>query len=73
MKHRVKIQRRPKCKSTHKLCYPSRAEVERSGQVLVMLGRWLGKKPYTYHCQDCGKWHLTKMKQPEGKNGESNG
>jgi hypothetical protein len=66
MKHRVIIQRYPKCRSARKIAYPTRAEAERCGTVLVMLGRWLGKKPYTYHCLECGKWHLTKMKQPEG-------
>lgn len=65
MKRRTHIQRRKKCKTTGKLCYPSQAEAIRSGKVLILLGRWLGKEPRAYFCRDCHKWHLTKMKQPE--------
>jgi len=64
MKRRTQSQRYRKCKTARKICYPTREEAQRAGTVLIMLGKWFGRKAYTYHCCACQQWHLTKMKQP---------
>lgn len=52
------MRRRPKCKKTHKRCYPSEEEALSAVESFRLLGFWKGNAR-AWHCRSCGKWHIT--------------